>query len=307
MPTGACGINCDVCRLRILGICGTCGPAQSREAMEKMAVQEDLLGAACPILACALKKGVQHCMKDCDDFPCSRLKDGPYPFSRGYLDMQERRWNQKRETQKGWVRRGKVTVPSEYWQALVRRDMREVSSLALVSEMPPKGWIIPFLNENILVDRQTRCIFQEQNGSWEFVDDPTLELLCLVYLLNAGPAALSGDLVGALDLKTAHYFKGPHEINVAPLLSRYGNDPEGFRAGADALGGASIAMGDAAYRFLPFPKVPLYYVLWLGDQEFSANFSILFDRSIEDHLKADAILGLVDLVNQLLLIGPEMV
>ena len=76
--------------------------------------------------------------------------------------------------------------------------------------MPPKGWIIPFLNENILVDRQTRCIFQEQDGSWEFVDDPTLELLCLVYLLNAGPTALSGDRVGALDLKTAHYFKGPH-------------------------------------------------------------------------------------------------
>ena len=125
MPTGACGINCDVCRLRVLGICGTCGPAQSREAMEKMAVQEELLGAACPILACAFKKGVQHCMKDCDDFPCSRLKDGLYPFSRGYLDMQERRWNQKREPQQDWVRRGKVTVPSEYWQALVRRDMRE--------------------------------------------------------------------------------------------------------------------------------------------------------------------------------------
>ena len=272
--------------------------------MEKMAVQEELLGAACPILACASKKGVQHCMKDCNDFPCGRLKDGPYPFSHGYLEMQERRWNRKREAQEGWVR-GKVTVPSEYWQALVRRDMREVSSLALVSEMPPKGWIIPFLNGSILVDRQTRCIFQEQSGSWEFVDNPALELLCLVYLLNAGPATLSGDRVGVLDLKTAHYFKGPHEINVAPLLSSYGNDPEGFRTAADALGGASIAMGDAAYRFLPFPKVPLYYVLWLGDREFSANFSILFDRSIEDHLNADAILGLVDLVSHLLCHGAK--
>ncbi|MCG6878401.1 MAG: DUF3795 domain-containing protein, partial [Deltaproteobacteria bacterium] len=95
MPTGACGINCDVCRLKILGFCGTCGPGQSREAMEKIAVQERVLGAPCPILACAFKKGVQHCMKDCDDFPCTQFTDGPYPFSRGYLEMQERRWNQK--------------------------------------------------------------------------------------------------------------------------------------------------------------------------------------------------------------------
>lgn len=272
--------------------------------MEKMAVQEQMLGAPCPILACALKKEVQHCMKDCDDFPCTQFTDGPYPFSRGYLQMQERRRSQRSESQGGRVR-GKVKVPAEYWQALVGRDAQAVCSMALVSQMAPKGWVIPFLNRNILADRQTRCIFQEHNGSWEFVDNPMLELLCLVYLVNAGPATLSGDRIGVLDLKTAHFFKGPHEINVAPMLSRYGEDPEGFRTSAEALGGASVSMGDAAYRFLPFPKVPLYYVLWLGDQEFSANFSILFDRSIENHLKADAILGLVDLVSHLLCHGAK--
>lgn len=267
-----------------------------------MASQERILGAPCRILACALEKGIQHCLKDCDDFPCDLFREGAYPFGEGYLRMQERRRNEIAGHAVGRVR-GRVTVPAEYWETLADRDMDEVCGLALVSKMPPKGWIVPFLNRHILVDQQTRCIFLEKGGSREFVDNPLLELLCLVYLINAGPETITGDRVGAQDLKTGHFFKGPHEIDVNPLLSRYGNDPDGFRIAAEALGGASLHMGDLAYRFLPFPKVPVYYVMWFGDREFPANLSVLFDRSIECHLRADAILGLADLVSGFLCSG----
>ena len=61
-------------------------------------------------------------------------------------------------------------------------------------------------------------------------------------------------------------------------------------------------MADAAFRFLPFPKIPLYYLLWDGDDEFAADLNILFDRSIEQHFNADAIWGLVNLVSDMLLL-----
>ena len=32
MATGACGINCDVCLLKVAGICSTCGAGGSPEA-----------------------------------------------------------------------------------------------------------------------------------------------------------------------------------------------------------------------------------------------------------------------------------
>ncbi len=60
-------------------------------------------------------------------------------------------------------------------------------------------------------------------------------------------------------------------------------------------------LADAAYRLTPLPKIPLYYLLWEGDEEFKPNLSILFDRSIERHLSADAIWGLVILVSDALL------
>jgi hypothetical protein len=52
-----------------------------------------------------------------------------------------------------------------------------------------------------------------------------------------------------------------------------------------------------------FPKIPLYYLLWQGDEEFEPRLSILFDRSIEEHLPADAVWGLVKLFTDILVRG----
>ena len=95
MPTGACGINCDVCKLRSENICSSCGPGKSIEAEEKLEVQMRILGGTCPILACAKLNGIDYCLGDCDSFPCDHFTAGPYPFSQGFLMMQQRRRQQK--------------------------------------------------------------------------------------------------------------------------------------------------------------------------------------------------------------------
>jgi len=48
---------------------------------------------------------------------------------------------------------------------------------------------------------------------------------------------------------------------------------------------------------MPFPRVPLYYLLWAGDDEFEPLFSVLFDRSIELFFQADAVWALVNLTS----------
>ena len=106
--------------------------------------------------------------------------------------------------------------------------------------------------------------------------------------------------------QTTHFFTGFHELKTRPLLKRYGNDLRGFKKAAERLGGEVLDLADAAYMFLAFPRVPLYYLFWEGDQEFEARLSILFDRSIERHLAADAIWGLVQLISDILLIGGNL-
>jgi hypothetical protein len=119
-----------------------------------------------------------------------------------------------------------------------------------------------------------------------------------MYLINVSELVPMGrEIVGIKDLKEGHFFQGPHELILDPLLNRYGEDIASFEAAATALGGVAVDMADAAYQLKPYPRIPLYYLLWAEDDEFPASVSILFDRSIEDHLQADAIWGLVNLVS----------
>lgn len=89
--TGACGVNCYTCKLFVEGKCSPCGSGLSEQANRKLSAQLRLMGGVCPILNCAKERGVEFCLRDCDRFPCTHFKSGPYPFSEGFLQMQNRR------------------------------------------------------------------------------------------------------------------------------------------------------------------------------------------------------------------------
>jgi hypothetical protein len=302
MPTGACGINCDVCRLNALGVCSSCGPGTSPEAQQKKAVQIRVLGAPCPILECAVSRGIDFCLRDCEEFACERFS--AYPFSQGFLRMQERRRSEA--AQKLDPTREKIYVPPHYWEELEKKDMGILCENTLAQAFSSEDIVLPILGREILVDRRNHSLRRKNQGEWEPVTHSLLELLVLVYLLNAGPQLLCRELVSAQELKTAHFFQGPHELNLGGVLERFGRDLKGFRKAAESLGGEAQSLADVAFRIPAFPKVPLYYLLWAGDEEFEPRLSVLFDRSIESHLSADAVWGVVALVSESLLKTPDL-
>ena len=194
-----------------------------------------------------------------------------------------------------------IKVPPEYWDDLKKMGSEDLCGRSLATPKLPEGFLIRFLNDDLLIDVENRCLWRLGLDQREKIEYPLLELVILVYLLNATPDLLSREMVSANDLKDAHFFQGPHALKVAPLVERYGRDLDGFKKASESLGGELLDMADAAYKFSPLPKIPLYYLLWEGDDEYKPHLSILFDRSIERHLSADAIWGLVNLVsNQLL-------
>ena len=304
MPTGACGINCDVCKLRLLGTCSSCGSGKSREAQIKLEAQRRIFGSACTILECACLNNIGYCLRDCNLFPCENFTQGPYPFSQGFLRMQERRLQ---EIPPAFDPHGHlVKVPPEYWNKLKERDMNTLCNLTLTNPYSSDGLILHFLQEDILIDIRNRCLKRQKNNAWEKTSDPLLELITLLYMNNVNSFhPLGKDIVSARDLKEAHYFKGRHELNLGPLCERYGNDMNGFNKAAEYLGGAPMEMADSAHRLLPFPRVPLYYLFWKGDEEFEPRISVLFDRSIQKYFAASAIWGLVNRVSTALIKGPE--
>ena len=304
MPTGACGINCDVCKLRLLGLCSTCGPGKSLEAQRKLAAQKAAFGGTCIILACAAMNQIDYCMRDCHAFPCENFSAGPYPFSEVFLSMQDRRLDSGPPPFDHNDR--PIRVPPEYWEMLRTRDKNTLLNLTLFHTHPSGGLVFHFLREDILVDMEDASLKRHEGDDWKRIEDPLLELVTLLYLNHVTSLhPLGRDMVGVKDLKEAHYFKGRHELRLAPLLERYGGDPAGFESAAIYCEGHALDMADKAYRLLPFPRVPLYYLLWKGDAEFEPKISVLFDRSIEDSFSASGIWGLVNLVSFALLKGPR--
>ena len=299
MATGACGINCDTCRLNLRGTCSTCGSGTSEEGRLKLAAQERLLGAPCPVLACAAMNNIAYCLRDCGSFPCENFKSGPYPFSKGYLAMQERRRKENLTARTPYG--GNVSVPAEFWDDLTQKDVSVLCEAADAVWDAPSGVVMRFLHEEIRVDMAQRRLQRRKDGQWQAWDHPYLELMTLAYLLQVTHSRIKGQMVGVMDLKDAHFFQGPHTIDTAPLVKRFGQDPGGLKAADRQLGGEILDMADAAVCLKPFPKIPIYYVLWAGDDEFPAKLTVLFDKSIDLHLSADAIWGIVGLVSDALL------
>ncbi len=299
MAPAACGIDCTVCRLFGLGICSPCGPGTSREAELKLEAQKRLLGAPCPVLACARMSQVAFCLKDCAFFPCENFASGPYPFSRGFLEMQQRR---RGEASPGKTPSGDaVRIPGEHWETLARTPIEALCLSAGASSSCPGEIRIAFLQETLRVDLNRRLVFRKAKISWERVRDPMLELVCLVYLAGARDVPIGGRMVGVNELKNAHFFRGPHALDLDPILRRFGQDLPGFCRAAEALGGKPLELADGAFALRAFPRIPLYYLLWEGDEEFSPRMSVLFDETVETHLPADALWGLVNLVSHRLL------
>ena len=102
MPVAACGIACDVCALYLKGTCLTCAAGTESEALKKLESQRQRINTECPVLSCAVEKKVGYCLRDCEEFPCSKFASGfkyepgkgtdPFPYSASFLEMYRERF-----------------------------------------------------------------------------------------------------------------------------------------------------------------------------------------------------------------------
>lgn len=190
-----------------------------------------------------------------------------------------------------------LDVDAAYWDEVARRDRLALCNFTFFEPVAPDQLQFRFLSENVRVDLACRRLLRCSQSGWQADDDPLLTLAVIMYLKNTRAVyALGNDIVGIKDLKEGHFFAGPHALRTGRLVDRFGTDPRAFLQAGAALDGQPLDMADAAVRLLPFPRVPIYFLLWLGDEEFRPRMQVLFDRSIENSLPADAIWALVNRV-----------
>jgi hypothetical protein len=194
-----------------------------------------------------------------------------------------------------------LDVDDGFWERAAARDVTALGHLTFFDAVGDRCLGFQFLDQPLRVDLERRCLMRRVEGRWEAYRDRLLELATVLYLANVKELLpLDRDIVGISDLKESHFFVGPHELMLDGLIDRFGSDPAGFQRAALACGGKPVEMADSACRLTPFPRVPLYYLLWQGDAEFAPRLRVLVDRPIETVLAADAIWALINRVSEAL-------
>ena len=116
----------------------------------------------------------------------------------------------------------------------------------------------------------------------------------LQHLLLADGAPLENTWVSLRNLPHGAFYEQAFQSYSGNLLVRsFRGDVEAFRAAARGLAGEQVEMGDAAFRFWVFPRLPLAVVYWSGGGEFPDSAQVLFDSSASHyhHLEILAHLG----------------
>jgi hypothetical protein len=120
------------------------------------------------------------------------------------------------------------------------------------------------------------------------------QILLIRYLVADYGGPMDGRDISEKDLPGGvTFFQGPHALHVRPIAAKFGENPAGFEALGKALGAELRDYGDKAFRFYPFPLIPVTYILWTADEEFPASVSVLFDSSIIRWFALDMVFALV--------------
>jgi len=118
--------------------------------------------------------------------------------------------------------------------------------------------------------------------------DLTVKILILHYLFTANGAPLQNRWISFKELPDGAIYIEPFTRRaIKPLVNLFAERQEDLVRLAKKLGGREENLGDTSVTINVFPRVPVTYVIWGGDDEFPATGNILFDASSPNYLPTE--------------------
>ncbi|MBS3907369.1 MAG: DUF3786 domain-containing protein [Syntrophaceae bacterium] len=180
-----------------------------------------------------------------------------------------------------------------YWGQLSQLDRDDIRHRTGAIDFPPReGFLLPVYHLKYLIIPETRKILRVE-GNGQIVEEdlhPFFVLMALVYLTGAKEIKPKNRWISQKDLKGgSNFFQGPHSLQLREIKDLYGKDPEAFLEAGRRLGGKEISFANKSFALDVFPRIPLAYLLWEGNEEFPPRIRVLFDSTIQSHLPLDII------------------
>jgi hypothetical protein len=176
------------------------------------------------------------------------------------------------------------------FEKLRRTDLADLCSKSGAVRVGADEIRLPFLGREHFVDRLSDRVFLQPDTEAVPISE---RLLILHYLVTAGGAPPRGEWIAFKELPDGRLYAATfYKRTVKILLKKFGDAPAKLTAAAAKIGGIPAEMGDAAVTVQAFPRVAVTLVLWRGDDEFSAEGSVLLDRGVSGYLPTEDIVVL---------------
>jgi len=145
--------------------------------------------------------------------------------------------------------------------------------------------VVPFLNRSYLVSvPEVEVSLRDSREEVPLRD----KILIVHYLAQARGTPVADKVISYKELPGgSSYFPTFSQRAIKPILDHFGGDLERLVGVAAGLGGIRADYGDVAVTINAFPRVPITFVLWKGDEEFAPWGNVLFDSTVPDYLSTE--------------------
>ncbi len=151
---------------------------------------------------------------------------------------------------------------------------------------------VPFFNETITLTLPSGTFAGEAGANVTLVT----RIIILHYINSASGIPFAGEKIAYGDIPACMHYDPIFERRVLkPLARAFGYDKYSFKEAGSLMGGREEEFGDASFTLFAFPKVPVTFVLWEGDEEFPPQAKALFDPSITGYLPLEDIVVIAKL------------
>jgi hypothetical protein len=185
-------------------------------------------------------------------------------------------------------------IPSALWSDLDRRPAREAAE-AVGGKWDGSAFKVPLIGIDYTLDPANQRITRTCQ-----VDHPVsyqAGVVLLTTLAASKGVPPSGRMAVPQELPGGRmFFTGPHAVANGPLAKAFEKDSSRLIDRALGLGGEMIEGADVAIRVPGLPYVPLYVLLWRGDQEVPARAVIGIDDRAHFHLDLAGVFALTNLL-----------
>lgn len=154
--------------------------------------------------------------------------------------------------------------------------------------------LVPFFDEQITISLPSFTFTSARGTNITLV----ARIIILHYINTASGVPLGGEKVAYGDIPACMHYDPIFERRVLrPLVRAFGYDKYTFMDAGRSLDAKDEEFGDASFTLFAFPKVPITFIIWEGDEEFTPRAKTLFDPSITGYLPLEDIVVIAKLAS----------